>query len=150
MVALVNEVSTLRRHLEAYHKDQYLKWAKANNFLSMLPKCRKAKAEKAASAKLQTQLEDHHKPNAEKIIPYSDKAFREAATEWLIATNQPIQAFEHPSFHKMINIASRASNGVKIQVERQHVTKSSTCSIHRSNISKTISTYVSDSGSPSL
>ncbi|TFK58436.1 hypothetical protein BDN72DRAFT_782099, partial [Pluteus cervinus] len=113
---LVNEVTTLRRHLEAFHKDQYLKWAKANNFSSMLPKCRKAEAEKAASAKLQTRLDDHAKPGQEKpkVVSYTDKAFREAATEWLIATNQPIQALENPHFIHMINVASRATNGVKI------------------------------------
>lgn len=33
--------------------------------------------------------------------------------------SQPIQAFEHPSFKNMINIAARATNGVKIPDRRQ-------------------------------
>jgi hypothetical protein len=66
------------------------------------------------------------------VIPYSDKAFRQAAIAWLVATDQvspsvsepqpqstyptpqPIQAFAHPQFKEMINMASRATNGVKI------------------------------------
>ncbi|KAF9229375.1 hypothetical protein BS17DRAFT_688220, partial [Gyrodon lividus] len=46
--------------------------------------------------------------------PYTDKLFHEAAVEWLITTNQPIQAIDHPSFRKMINIASQATKGVVI------------------------------------
>lgn len=59
----------------------------------MLPKCRKAAAEKAASAKLQTQLEDHVKPGAPRIVPYSDKSFRDAAIDWLVATDQVRKVF---------------------------------------------------------
>ncbi|KAH9034280.1 hypothetical protein EDB84DRAFT_1269910, partial [Lactarius hengduanensis] len=40
--------------------------------------------------------------------------FRQVAVEWLVATDQPIQALDHPKFKEMINIASRATNGVKI------------------------------------
>jgi len=31
---------------------------------------------------------------------------------------QPIVALEHPKFHQMINIASRAKNGVKIPAKK--------------------------------
>ncbi|KAJ7920861.1 hypothetical protein B0H13DRAFT_1563118, partial [Mycena leptocephala] len=37
-----------------------------------------------------------------------------AALEWLIATDQPIAALNHPKFRTMIEIAARATNGVKI------------------------------------
>ncbi|KAG2067040.1 hypothetical protein BDR04DRAFT_986365, partial [Suillus decipiens] len=48
------------------------------------------------------------------IMPYADSLFKQAAIEWLIAPNQPIQAFEHPKFKEMIDIAAQATNGVKI------------------------------------
>ncbi|KIM61764.1 hypothetical protein SCLCIDRAFT_9341 [Scleroderma citrinum Foug A] len=38
LVPIVNEATTLQRHQEALHRAEYLKWAKDNNFLSMLPK----------------------------------------------------------------------------------------------------------------
>jgi hypothetical protein len=50
----------------------------------------------------------------ERVLPYSDKLFRQAAIEWLVSTDQPIQALEHPKFKEMIDVASRATNGVKI------------------------------------
>ncbi|KAG6883858.1 hypothetical protein C0992_007591 [Termitomyces sp. T32_za158] len=34
--------------------------------------------------------------------------------EWLVATDQPIQALKHPKFKEMIDIASRATDGVTI------------------------------------
>ncbi|KAG6823240.1 hypothetical protein H0H92_010889 [Tricholoma furcatifolium] len=40
--------------------------------------------------------------------------FQTAAIEWLAATNQPIHALEHPKFKEMIDIASRAEDGVQI------------------------------------
>ncbi|KAG2085832.1 uncharacterized protein F5147DRAFT_588766, partial [Suillus discolor] len=88
----------------------YNKWASENSFNSMLPKA----VAKASTS--QTGLDDHlHEcPKAECILPYSDKLFQEAATEWLIATDQPIQALDHLYFHKLINVASRAPNGIKI------------------------------------
>ncbi|KAG6373730.1 hypothetical protein JVT61DRAFT_5870 [Boletus reticuloceps] len=38
VVPLVAEMSTLRRHLERHHRAEYLQWAEANGFPSMLPK----------------------------------------------------------------------------------------------------------------
>ncbi|KAG2059949.1 hypothetical protein BDR06DRAFT_873088, partial [Suillus hirtellus] len=48
------------------------------------------------------------------VIPYSNKLFKQAAIEWLVATDQPIQALKHPKFKEMVDIASHATNGVKI------------------------------------
>ncbi|KAG2142680.1 hypothetical protein BD769DRAFT_1348977, partial [Suillus cothurnatus] len=48
------------------------------------------------------------------VIPYSNKLFKQATIEWLVATDQPIQALEHPKFKEMVDIASCATNGVKI------------------------------------
>ncbi|KAG2107551.1 hypothetical protein BD769DRAFT_1366190, partial [Suillus cothurnatus] len=48
------------------------------------------------------------------VIPYSDKLFKKAAVEWLITTDQPIQALEHLKFKEMIDVASHTTQGVKI------------------------------------
>jgi len=73
------------------------------------------KAEKAAanSSLKQTPISDFT-VKQEKAIPYSEETFRQAALEWLIATDQPIQALEHLKFASMIGIASRAPDGVKL------------------------------------
>ena len=61
-----------------------------NSFESKLSKDIKTQKEAAnAAMKSETQSSlDPHLHEREKIIPYSDKLFREAATEWLIATDQ--------------------------------------------------------------
>ncbi|KAF8585306.1 hypothetical protein K439DRAFT_1234728, partial [Ramaria rubella] len=58
----------------------------------------------------QSALTDHFgpAPPAEIDIPYSDERFKQAAMEWLIATDQPIQALEHPKFVEMIDVAPQA------------------------------------------
>ncbi|KAF8834463.1 hypothetical protein BDN67DRAFT_873223, partial [Paxillus ammoniavirescens] len=95
----------------------YQKWCKTNNFKSMLPTDVKAcnAATAVANAK-QSSLDDHVRviELGECVLPYTDKLFREAVIEWLISTNQPIQAVDHPSLKKMIDIASQATNGVVI------------------------------------
>ncbi|KDQ51963.1 hypothetical protein JAAARDRAFT_107356, partial [Jaapia argillacea MUCL 33604] len=95
----------------------YLKWANTHGFKSMLPKdaAARIKAAKEAAAK-QSTLDGHLEelPQPEHIIPYTNETFKKAAVEWLIATDQPIQAFEHPKFIKMINVASRAKNRIKL------------------------------------
>ncbi|OJT08055.1 Zinc finger BED domain-containing protein RICESLEEPER 2 [Trametes pubescens] len=114
---IANEVSTLRRHMQAHHEGKYRTWCEANSFTSMLPKDSFKRRENAkASAQNQTRLDGLLRPLPPKevVIPYTDEAFNEAAREWLIETNQPIQALQHPSFQKMIHIAARATNGVKI------------------------------------
>jgi hypothetical protein len=119
-------------------QDAYRKWCKAENFESMLPQDVKDRKTTAALAKEnaeQATIDGHLRPiiRKEVIIPYTDSLFREAAIEWLISTNQasvfklelsltslfisvtqPIQAVDHPSFKKMIDIASRATNGVNM------------------------------------
>ncbi|KAJ8590175.1 hypothetical protein M405DRAFT_688963, partial [Rhizopogon salebrosus TDB-379] len=107
---------TCRQHLEKDHELAYNHWAQDNKFESMLPKAvakRRSDAVQKASAS-QTGLGDHLRERPPNVLPYTDQLFREAATEWLISTDQPIQALEHPSFYLMIHVASRSTNGVKI------------------------------------
>ena len=100
----------MRRHMDASHRvgsvnsrlrlmyswldllqDEYLKWADANKFVSMLPKdTKRRKLEAAASANSQSRLDVHLREQKleERIIPYSDSLFQEAAIEWLIETDQ--------------------------------------------------------------
>ncbi|KAI0290102.1 hypothetical protein B0F90DRAFT_1655017, partial [Multifurca ochricompacta] len=70
----------------------------------------------------------------EQVVPYTNKTFHWAAIEWLVASDQPIQALKHPKFKEMINIAAHATNGVKvpgrklmraeiIQTFKDHLTK---------------------------
>ncbi|RDB14951.1 putative AC transposase [Hypsizygus marmoreus] len=125
---IVNKVTTLRYHIESQHYALYHRWAGKNTFESKLPKDVKARkdAETAANQEKQSTLDPHLRdvPPKERTIPYSDKLFREAAIEWLIATDQPLQALEHPKFIEMIDVASRATNGVKIpnrKATRQHI-----------------------------
>ena len=67
---------------------KYRNWAKGANFESKLPgdvKKRKVAAEEV------TRTLDHdlrEKKLTERILPYTDKAFRQAAIEWLVATDQ--------------------------------------------------------------
>ncbi|KAL6302233.1 hypothetical protein BKA93DRAFT_737388, partial [Sparassis latifolia] len=70
----------------------------------------------AAIADKQTRLDPHlkEKPVKQNVVLYTDALFHQAALEWLIATDQPIHALEHPAFHNMINIAVLATNGVNI------------------------------------
>ncbi|KIK37669.1 hypothetical protein CY34DRAFT_62090, partial [Suillus luteus UH-Slu-Lm8-n1] len=90
-------------------------WVGENSFDSMLPKavakCRNDMLKASAS---QTGLNNHlHEcPKAEHILPYSNMLFQEAVTKWLIATDQLIQALNHPNFHKLVDVALRATNGV--------------------------------------
>ncbi|KAJ3562023.1 hypothetical protein NP233_g9835 [Leucocoprinus birnbaumii] len=115
-ILLVNEVSTLRRHMQAQHQAAYYRWIEKVNIKSMLPRNRKKKAEQAAQQATQATLNSHlgEKPVKECIIKYMDAVFKQAAIEWLAATNQLISAVEHPKFIKMVTIASRAEDGVKI------------------------------------
>ncbi|KAF8149598.1 hypothetical protein K438DRAFT_1456814, partial [Mycena galopus ATCC 62051] len=109
---------TFRRHLQKYHKPDYQEWAKNNDFESRLPedvKERTAAAEAAAVEKArlhQQTLDPHLRKKPERPVPYSDDVFTEAALEWLIATNQPVNALTHPKFKAMIDIAARATAGV--------------------------------------
>lgn len=105
----------------------------------MLPDDAKARRQKDLERALeQTQVNDHFhlvKPE-DKPEPYSDNGFREAAIQWLIETDQvffnvfdrctvliislqPISGFEHPSFQRMMHIASQATRGIKIPNKKQ-------------------------------
>ncbi|KAF6759595.1 hypothetical protein DFP72DRAFT_806404 [Ephemerocybe angulata] len=114
---IVPDVSTLRRHLGSYHESKYRRWCSKNDFLSKLPKDIRARATAAeAEADIQGTLDGHVKPIPPKptIIKYSDAIFQEAAEDWLIITNQPLDALSHPKFQYMVDVASRALDGVKI------------------------------------
>ncbi|KAG2353316.1 hypothetical protein BDR07DRAFT_1309955, partial [Suillus spraguei] len=93
---------------------KYQQWAKANAFISKLPGNIKAEKEKTAQAQQTINAHLTECKLSEHMIPYTDKLFKKAAIEWLIATDQPIQALEHPKFKEMIDVASRAMQGVKI------------------------------------
>ncbi|KAF6748785.1 hypothetical protein DFP72DRAFT_819814 [Ephemerocybe angulata] len=119
---LTAEVTTLRRHIEAHHARRYNKWCTKSGFVTMLPKAVRARKEAALSEAASTQqtLDGHVVPTqpAPNIIKYSDALFQEAAEEWLISTHQPIDALSHPKFHELIEVAARATNGVKIPEKR--------------------------------
>ncbi|KAJ3897414.1 hypothetical protein F5879DRAFT_813971, partial [Lentinula edodes] len=109
----VAEISTLRRHLGLKHEYPYKQWCKTNDFVSMLP-VDVAARKKAEAA--QTTINDHAVPLQPRawVEPYSDELFEQAAIEWLVETDQPIAALEHPKFRNMIAVAARATAGVKI------------------------------------
>ncbi|KAJ7847688.1 hypothetical protein B0H13DRAFT_1646001, partial [Mycena leptocephala] len=119
---LISDATTNRRHLAktAKHADVYRAWAVKNDFESKLeediPSRKQALAEaEEAKAKLPQQtLDPHLREKPERVVSYSDELFRDAALEWLIATDQPIDALNHPKFKEMIDIAARAPDGVKI------------------------------------
>jgi hypothetical protein len=126
-------------------KSKYNSWCIKNNFESKLPKAVKSRkdAKTAEDRSKQSSLDPHLEEQQKEIfVPYSDSLFREAAIEWLIATDQvifnlfylsflisdfkmqPLQALEHPSFHKMIDVAARATKGVEIpnrKASRKHI-----------------------------
>jgi hypothetical protein len=56
---------------------------------SMLPKDAKKRRNDAAADK-QSRLDPHlrEKPQKERVIPYNDDLFRDAAIEWLVSTDQ--------------------------------------------------------------
>ncbi|PPQ76983.1 hypothetical protein CVT24_009478, partial [Panaeolus cyanescens] len=95
----------------------YNKWAEKNNFISKLPLAvkRRKEAAQAQDRLQQASIEPHTVvSNPDRVVPYSDKLFREVAIQWLIETNQPIQALDHPRFKELIDVASRSTHGVVI------------------------------------
>ncbi|KDQ54448.1 hypothetical protein JAAARDRAFT_135739, partial [Jaapia argillacea MUCL 33604] len=100
-----------KRSTGGFTMADYLAWAAQHNFISMLPNDAKAQKDlKDAALKSQSTLNGHvHAQDpSERVIPYSNEAFKSAAIQWLVETDQ------HPAFHTMINLASRAKNGIKI------------------------------------
>ncbi|KAI0280549.1 hypothetical protein BC826DRAFT_924411, partial [Russula brevipes] len=116
----VADVTTLRRHMESNHKAIYQTWVQKNGFISMLPKDAERRRHDAEAEK-QPRLDPHltEMPRKERVIPYTDDLFRAAMIEWLVSTDQPIHALEHPSFHNMVHVAARATSGVKIPSRHQ-------------------------------
>ncbi|KAG6858716.1 hypothetical protein C0995_014485 [Termitomyces sp. Mi166 len=104
------------------YQGKYQKWVQENKLGSKLPgdvkKC-KADAERVMRT-LDRDLKE--KKLKERVAKYTHKEFCRAAIEWLVATDQclistvvkPIQALEHLKFKRMIDLASRATDGVKI------------------------------------
>ncbi|KAH7924808.1 hypothetical protein BV22DRAFT_1012537, partial [Leucogyrophana mollusca] len=112
---IVSDVTTCRRHIQFKHSGLYHTWCDKNGFESKLPDDVKKRKEAIALANAkQARIDGHLREPAptERVIPYTDALYREASCEWLIETNQPIQAVDHPKFRLMIDIASRATNGV--------------------------------------
>ncbi|KAI9506990.1 hypothetical protein F5148DRAFT_955446, partial [Russula earlei] len=111
---IVDEVTTLRCHLEACHAGKYCNWAKGASFLSKLPG--DIKKQKAAVEEVTHTLDRDlsQEKLSEWVIPYLDKLFHQVVVEWLVATDQPIYALEYPKFKELIDIASHTTNGVEI------------------------------------
>ncbi|KAF8164250.1 hypothetical protein K438DRAFT_1428208, partial [Mycena galopus ATCC 62051] len=108
---------TLRRHIERYHKANYVAWAKKENFESMLPSDTAARWVKEQVAKqTQSTLNAHLGPRTEpvKTVKYTSERLEEATIKWLIATDQPLSATENPWFREMMQIASRAPDGINM------------------------------------
>jgi hypothetical protein len=71
-----------------FYKGKYRKWAKSVSFLSKLPG--DIKKRKKEEEEVNRTLDRHftEKKMSERVIHYSDKLFRQAAVEWLVATDQ--------------------------------------------------------------
>ncbi|KAF8272667.1 hypothetical protein EI94DRAFT_1565549, partial [Lactarius quietus] len=107
---LTSEHTTLHQHTAALHAHCYRKWCESNCFNSMLPEDAKLHKSIALDKSQQSSVIEHFGPEHvdAKPTPYSHEAFKNASIVWLIKTNQPIQAFSHPKFKMMIDVASRA------------------------------------------
>ncbi|KAH9012604.1 hypothetical protein EDB83DRAFT_2233687, partial [Lactarius deliciosus] len=110
---------TLRRHAAAVHSRRYRKWCDSNHFDSMLPQ--DSKKRKRVEKDCQSLVIDHFGPDdpTKRPIPFSEKALQTAALEWMVATNQPIRAFSHPAFKKMLDIVSRANRSIRLPSPKQ-------------------------------
>src|SRR5437870_7111900 len=76
---------------QALSQGTYREWADKSGFISMLPVDTQDRKAKATTSQMQQGRLDSHLqdiPPPERIVPYSDRLFREAAIEWLIATDQ--------------------------------------------------------------
>lgn len=77
-------------------QSQYRKWAKANNFESMLPGDAKKRKKAVVDDNLrQTHVKEHFSVAApeDKPVPFNEATFKQAALEWLIQTDQVCTAF---------------------------------------------------------
>ncbi|KAF5340659.1 hypothetical protein D9611_007287 [Ephemerocybe angulata] len=142
---IVSEATTLRRHIGSKHETSYNTWCRKNNFTSKLPKhvvARKLAAEKASKTGMRQKTLDDHICDTPQLLPFTDDLFQEAAVEWLISTDQPIQALEHPRFQHMIAVAARATKGVKIP--NRHRTRKYIISLFKKNLSDLRKRLLSD------
>ncbi|KAF5337979.1 hypothetical protein D9758_014306 [Tetrapyrgos nigripes] len=139
----VVNTSTCRRHMQSDHGGKYRKWARENNFISMLPEDSQARCQEKQDP-AQSSIEGHVRPlpPRENVVPYSDALFLEAAIEWLAETNQPINAIHHPKFQNMIDIAAQATNGVKIPGRK--ATRRAIIDLFKKNISALRQRLLSD------
>ncbi|KAJ2923537.1 hypothetical protein H1R20_g13556, partial [Candolleomyces eurysporus] len=129
---IVSETTTLRQHIQASHQGSHNAWCKRNGVESKLPAA--VRARKDAKKAQQSTLDDIVEEK-ERVVPYSDTLFQEAAEDWLIATDQPIGALSHPEFKTMIDVASQARNGIKIldkRTTRENIVAS--CLAHTINL----------------
>ena len=105
----------------------------------MLPEDAKSRKRIENNKTRQSSVTEHFGPEdpTSKPIPFTNKAFQAAAFEWLIETNQvrldsvfpltlmyacifqPIQAFNHPAFKKMVDLASRANRSIQLPKPKQ-------------------------------
>ncbi|KAH9983971.1 hypothetical protein BJV77DRAFT_953457, partial [Russula vinacea] len=111
---IVAEVSTCRRHCGSKHAGKYRNWCKKPGFESKLPGdviARKLKPEQS-----QRTIDGYlvEKKSTDGSVAHSDRLFQQAVVGRLVATDQPIEALEHPKFKEMIDIASDPTNRVKI------------------------------------
>ncbi|KAF8144960.1 hypothetical protein K438DRAFT_1631002 [Mycena galopus ATCC 62051] len=117
---LVADVSTNRRHYAKFHKPEYHAWCEKNDFESKLEEDAKARlqAQKAEELKKkilkQQSLDPHLREKPARPAPYTDELLIDAAIQWLIATDQPIDALTHPKFKEMMDVAARATEGVNL------------------------------------
>jgi hypothetical protein len=86
---IVHEVTILCHHLGAMHSAKYRIWAKSADFESKLPEDIKQR-KIAATAATQRILDRHLSEQnvTERLVPYSNKLFRQTAIEWVVATDQ--------------------------------------------------------------
>ncbi|KAF7346742.1 putative AC transposase [Mycena sanguinolenta] len=127
---LVADVSTNRRHYAKFHKAEdtlieYHAWCKQTDFESKLDEDVKARQQAQRAEELkkkvlkQQSLDPHLREKPARPVPYTDELFLDAAIQWLIATDQPIDALTHPKFKEMINIAARATEGINLPTRAQ-------------------------------
>ena len=67
-------------------QSEYLKWAEANGFESMLPKDQKMRKQSAQQSQLDGHLQSL--PLKPEKSTYSDEWFRAATVQWLVNTDQ--------------------------------------------------------------
>ena len=91
MLSLYTNIEWLNLPKHLCLQGAYYLWVDKNDFKSMLPADRKAEKEaRAAECKLQGTLDSHlikHLPLTH-VVKYSHAAFKQAAIEWLSATDQ--------------------------------------------------------------